>query len=332
MPWEGQAMNQAEAFKKFDDGLKLDPAERLGAEKCHNEITLLLKSQGLIVGGFLQGSFARKTMIKPLRDIDKVVILAETLRGLSPDQVMDRLQSVLAKAYPKATFDRSRHSLKLDFGEDSFCFDVVPAWETTTDDDDVLIADRKTGNWKRSNTRELIRVVSDRNDECDGLFIHVVRMIKHLVAHYMDEAVPGLHVESIAYLAMKTSMPYADACVAVLAVGADALGGSYADPTGKDCISERLTPDERVRAQAAFRTAADRAREAQCLAEAGDDNNAIRVWHDLFGDPFPQPAAQQLGSALAAAATGSITSSGHPSVSTAGRQSARPTRSWRRGA
>jgi hypothetical protein len=322
-------MNETEAFDRFDDELKLDPDERARAEICHNEITALLIACGFIIKAFLQGSFARKTMISPLRDIDKVVILAESLRGLTPDQVMDRLQAVLAKRYPNVTFERTRHSLKLDFGDDSFCFDVVPAWETTTDDDDVLIANRDTGQWDRSNTRELIRVVAERNKQTNDRFIHVVRMIKHLVVHYMNEIVPGLHAESITYLAMTTSMTYAEACIASLEVGTRALGGSYTDPTGKDCISERLSFEQRERAQEAFRIAAARAREAHLLAQAGDRDNALRVWHDLFGDPFPEPASQPLGAALAAAAAGSVTSAGHPSATTRGRQAAPPTRSWR---
>lgn len=322
-------MNETEAFDRFDDELKLDPAERARTETCHNEITALLIGCALIIKAFLQGSFARKTMISPLRDIDKVVILAESLRGLTPDQVMDRMQTMLANRYPDVTFERTRHSLKLDFGDDSFCFDVVPAWETTTDDDDVLIANRDTDQWDRSNTRELIRVVAERNKQTNGRFVHVVRMIKHLVVHYMNEIVPGLHAESIAYLAVMTSMTYADACIAVLDTGARVLAEGYSDPTGKDRISDRLSVEERSRAQDAFRVAASRAREAHQLAQAGDHDNALRVWYDLFGDPFPEPAGQALGAALATAAAGSVTSAGHPSATTRGRQSAPPTRSWR---
>jgi hypothetical protein len=322
-------MNEIQAFDEFDDALKLDPAERLRAEQCHNEITLLLKSAGLIVSAFLQGSFARKTMISPLRDIDKVVILAEVLRGLSPDEVMDRLEDVLRVRYPKATFDRTRHSLKIDFGPDTFCFDVVPAWETTSDDDDVLIANRDTSGWDRSNSRKLMRVIAERNDECDGRFIHIVRMIKHLVAHSMDEVIPGLHVESIAYAAINASMPYPQACQTVIGSAVQLLGDSYTDPTGQDQLSERLTDEERSRARNAFAVAAAKAREARDLAEAGDHTNTIRVWHEMFGEPFPEPKGQSLGGALAAAVGGSVTSTGHVSATTAARQSAPPTRSWR---
>lgn len=325
-------MNETDAFEAFDEGLKLDPLERLRAEKCHNEITLLLKAKGLIVSAFLQGSFARKTMIKPLRDIDKVVILDESLRDPSPDEVMDRLERVLSTSYLKATFERTRHSLKLDFGSDSFCFDIVPAWETPTGDDDVLIADRDHRNWKRSNTRELMRVVAERNKQTDGVFVHVVRMIKHLVADQMNKIIPGLHVESIAYAVLTCATPFADACIAVLDAGTRMLGGSYSDPTGTDPISARLTPERRLQAQGAFQAAAAQAVEAHRLAEAGDDANAIRVWHELFGDPFPAAQSQSLRTALAAAAGGSVTRTGHVSPTTAARQVARPTRAWGRDA
>jgi len=323
-------MNEVQAFEQFDNELKLNPSERVRAEKCHLEITALLTAKGLIVLAFLQGSFARKTMISPLRDIDKVVILSETLTGLSPDEVMNCLESALRVAYPNATFERTRHSLKIDFGNDSFCFDVVPAYETTTDDDDVLIANRDSQGWDRSNTRELMRVVRARNQEFDGRFIHVVRMIKHLVAHQMDEVIPGLHVESIAYAAMKSSLPYAQACLVVLEAGAELLAGSYTDPTGVDRLSDRLKPDARASAQAAFAAAAAKASEARALAEDGDEQNALRVWHDVFGDPFPEPKGQTLGAALSAATGGSVTRTGHVSPSAAARQSAPPTRSWRR--
>jgi hypothetical protein len=322
-------MNETQAFDRFDDELKLDPIERARAEKCHLEITAVLRGAGLIVLAFLQGSFARKTMISPLRDIDKVVIVAAAIRGLSPEEVMLRLEGALHAAYPNATFERTRHSLKVDFGNESFSFDVVPAHETTTDDDDVLIANCDSQGWDRSNTRELIRVVQRRNEECNGRFVHVVRMVKHLVAHRMDEVISGLHVESIAYAAVTTSIPYPEACLLALQTGAQLLGGSYTDPTGKDRISDRLTSDARATARAAFASAVAKAREARALADSGDVQNAVRVWHELFGAPFPEGKPQSVRGALAAATGGSVTSTGHVSTTSSGRQGAPPTRSWR---
>jgi hypothetical protein len=58
-------MNQDEAFEVFDEKLKLNPIERAGVIRLHNEITAVLVAAGVIVRAFLQGSFARKTMLGP---------------------------------------------------------------------------------------------------------------------------------------------------------------------------------------------------------------------------------------------------------------------------
>jgi len=320
-----------DAFDTFDENLKLDPDERAEAIKTHNEITDLLRDAGLIVGAFLQGSFARKTMISPLRDIDKVVILHPSLRTLDPDQVMDRLQRVLAPLYPNARFTRSRHALQMDFGPDTFSFDIVPAWETDTDDDDVLIANRDTGGWERSNTRQLIRVIAERNNRTGGRWVHQVRMGKQVIKHRLDGVIPGLHVESWAYMVIKERLDHDEALARILEAGARLVGGTYTDPTGKDQISERLKP-EALAAKGALQEIARRAREARRLTDAGDHNEAIRIWHDLCGEPFPEPKAQTTTDALAGAFHGgSVTSSGTVTSARTSPQVARPGRSWRRG-
>jgi hypothetical protein len=298
-------------------------------------MTQLLIRASVIVSAFLQGSFARKTMLAPLRDIDKIVIMAGRLADrpdpqARPELAMDRIEAVLARAYPHARFSRSRHALKVDFGADTFSFDIVPAFETLTIDDDVLIADIKDNRWERSNTRELIRTVADRNQSCDGQFIHQVRMGKQHVAHRLDSKLPGLHVESIAYEAILEPLDHPQACRRVFETGARLLIIGYTDPTGQDLISRRLDPEVAALAQAEFAEAAQLAREAQRLAAAGDDAAAIAIWHELFGDPFPNPPTQTARDALASSfAGGSVTSTGRVTTSRAGRQPTPPTRSWR---
>jgi hypothetical protein len=319
-----------EAFDEFDDALKLDPVQRVEAIKVHNEITAILHDKSLIVAAFLQGSFARKTMIAPLRDVDKVVVVDPSLAGLAPDEVMDRIQEVLADDYPDVTFDRTRHSLKIDFGEDSFYFDTVPAWETTTSDDDVCIANRDTGGWDRSNTRELIRVVAERNGETNGRFIHQVRMGKQAIHELLDGIIPGLHVESWAYIEITESIAHDEAVARILEAGANMLGGTYTEPTGVDTISARLKPEVVSQAKPVLQNAAVRAREARHLTDAGDHTEAIRIWHSILGDCFPAPTTQDAATALHNAFHGgSVTSAGTVAATSAGRQPARPSRSWR---
>ena len=320
----------SEAFDEFDDNLKLDPDERTAAEEIHNDITSLLRDKRIITGAFLQGSFARKTMIAPLRDVDKVVILHPSLAGLSPDEVMNRIQTALAAAYPDVTFDRTQHALQVDFGEESFYFDTVPAWETTTDDDDVCIANRDSGGWERSNTRELIRVVAVRNAATNGRFIHQVRMGKQAIKHLLDGIIPGLHVESWAYMVIDRAMDHDKALALLLDTGATALGTLYTEPTGVDTISTRLKPDVIATAKPVLLAAATRAAEARALTEAGDHNEAIRIWHEIFGDCFPAPKPQTPSEALRRSFEGgAVTTAGTVSTSRTGAQRSTPVRPWR---
>jgi Second Messenger Oligonucleotide or Dinucleotide Synthetase domain len=329
-----QVMNQDEAFEVFDEKLKLNPIERAAAIRLHNEITAVLLAAGVIVRAFLQGSFARKTMLGPLRDVDKVVILAGRLADrpdlrILPVLAMVEIEKVLAAACPEATFERGRHALKVDFGPERCSFDIVPAFETDTDDDDVLIANTEANTWDRSNTRTLIRVIAERNQACDGRFVHQVRMGKQYVVHSLEGLIPGLHVETFAYAAVTKPLEHPEACCRILEAGARLLTGTYTDPTGVDRICRKLKPEIAAQAQAAIAAAARSAREAQRLAAAGDHHSALAIWHELFGDAFPAPPAQPVAEAFQRSfAGGTVTSAGTVSTTSRGRQPSSPTRPW----
>ncbi len=323
-------MNVPEAFDDFDDEQKLDPDERAAAQDRHNEITEILKDAGIATIGFLQGSFARKTMIPPLHDVDKVIILTEAYRDKHPDAVMDAMQTAVAAECSPATFERSRHALKIDITDDPFLFDTVPAFESDGDNDDITIANRDDGTWPSSNLRELTRVVAQRNQDTDGRFIHQVRMAKQAVRELFEDGLPGLHVEAVAFQAITNTVEHPDACAAIFDKGAALLGADYWEPTGVDKISARLDPAVVRDAQLMFSNAAEQAHEALLLAAAGDHDEAIRIWRMLFGEPFPSAPAQSANEAVERLARGgSITTAAAVSATRAGRQPVPATRSWR---
>jgi hypothetical protein len=335
----------AQAFDAFHDGLKLDPDERQRAVDMHNDIANILSAQDYVDSHFLQGSLARKTMVKPLRDIDMVVTLApefaakytgeliqkKALREAAsstqgPTAAMEVLQAALEPRFPHATFSIGKHALTIDFGDDGFKFDVVPAID---EGDDVFIANTHTGNWERSNTRQLIRTVRERSQECNGRMVHEVRMIKHAVKQSpVGYGFFGLLSESITFHSVTASMPHAEACDAAFAVGADLLAGDeLLDPPGEDNLLRKLDAATRRTAQATFANWRDAAREALDLEAAGDHRAAIAMWHGIFGDVFPE-STQTVNEAARAWIGGAPTSSGHVTSRTR-RETARPARSWR---
>lgn len=288
----------AQAFDELDDRLKLDPVERERAIRIHNEITEQLRKAGVAVSGFLQGSFARKTMLAPLRDVDKVIIVVWDPDDTGPGSALRAAQWVareLRALYPDATVTIGKHCVQLELLDDDFTFDIVPALECDDDTGDVLLIDTEQDRWERSNTRTLISIVQERNGDCDGRWVRQVRFVKLFVRERLNGSVKGIHVEKFAWDAVNDTMPHDEAVAAILAAGATLLadGVEYTEPTGVERIDDRLDPDERRTASLEFQRAANEAARAVDLARKGEHNAAVAIWSSLFGDDFPKPDLRQ---------------------------------------
>lgn len=327
------------AFGEYDQALNLDPAERTAAQERHREITDVLRAAGLIEGTFLQGSFARKTMLKPLKDVDMVILLhpslAEKLRKPGGATLaMEILRAAVEEAFVDVQFDvddKPAHALQVTFADLNFTFDLVPAF-AEPNSEDVFIADRENDNgaWERSNTRTLNRIVSERNQATDGSWVHQVRMLKSFKKdHTVLEDTCGLLWEAFAYRAITKRLDHSEAIARALATAARMAKGTVYDPTGVDDLAAEWALAERADYTAAVESAARRAQEARRLEQDGEHAAAIDIWHTLLGDPFPEAPEQTADEALRGLAAGSVTSTGRAVVSSRGRELSRPGRSWR---
>ncbi|WP_169570449.1 nucleotidyltransferase domain-containing protein [Nocardioides insulae] len=327
------------SFTKLDENLNLDPFVRLKAQNLHNTIRDDLTKAGLIAGSFLQGSFARKTMLKPLKDVDIVCLLPadlwEQLRGPDgPGRAMESFKAPIVDRWPDVQFDvgdePSGKALRLTLSDVDFTIDLVPAFDT--DNDYVLIGDRFEGTWELSNTRIQLKRVSDRNQATNGRFVHQVREVKALSKHHEElDFVSGIVVESLAYAAIGRKMLDKDAVAAVLEYAKDAVKGPVLEPAGEDDVTIKWTSEERETAARVYAEASRKAAEALRLERAGDMDGAISVWHSLFGDVFPDAPARPVLDVMTAFAAGSVSSAGRPSTTTVAQQAAAPGRSWTRG-
>jgi len=321
-------MNLSESFDALDDNLKLDPAERDRAIEAHNRLGDLLVAAGVAKRTRLQGSFARKTMLPPLKDIDKVIELVDTFKEIlagpgGPEKAMLIIQEILEEEMPGVTFEVKQHALGIVVPGDGFDFDAVPAFNEEDGTGWIKIADIDDDDWEPSNTYLLIDTIADRNEACEGRFVRQVRMVKQAVK-IAGIDIPGLHVEAFAYDAVTTEMDHSAAVTATLSWAASALQGAYTDPTGVDRLDERLDSIQKGQARAGFQRLADLATKAQRLAGDGDEDGAALIWRDIFGDPFPKPDTakdflQQLHGGSGITSIGTVT----PSVSTP------KTRAWR---
>jgi hypothetical protein len=310
-------MDTHERFAVLDENLKLPPAERDKAIAAHQRLGDLLVKAGIAKRTRLQGSFARKTMLPPLKDIDKVIELIDDLAELlkvpgGPEKAMLLIKERIEKAIPNATFEIKKHALGVVLPGDGFDFDAVPAFNDEDGTGWIVIADTEDDDWEPSNTYVLIDTIAARNQLCEGRFVHQVRMAKQAVKEAKVD-LPGLHVETFAYNAITTKVDHPTAVARTLHRGAEMLCGPYTEPTGVDRIDTRLDPDQKAAAQHALAALADQADEALRLAAEGDDTGASRIWAGIFGEPFPAPDAmkgvlQDLHAGKALTSLGSITS------------------------
>lgn len=327
------------SFTTLDENLNLNMHVRLQAQGLHNKIRELLTRDGLVAGSFLQGSFARKTMLKPLKDVDIVCLLPNDswndLGGPEgPGRAMESFKAPLEMRWPGVKFDAgdkpAAKALRVAFPGIDFTIDLVPAFGQT--DNYVLIGDRFEGTWELSNTRIQLQLVSERNQQADGRFVHYVREAKELTKHHKElDFVCGIVVESMAYEVLGRKMPDKEAITRFLVHAKDAVMGRVIEPGGDDDVIAKWTSDQRQLAAHVYGQAARMASEARALERAGDRDAAIDVWHSLFGDAFPSAPVRSVHDVLGALAAGSVTSSGRPSTTRAARQLAAPGRSWSRG-
>ncbi|GGM11310.1 nucleotidyltransferase domain-containing protein [Nakamurella endophytica] len=330
----------ASAFETFNSNISLNPADRARAEHRHRDVASVLADARLAASTFLQGSFARKTMRKPLKDVDIVVVLPAEMeprwRTASGARTVHELfKEPLRRRYgAKMSFDQTAQAgkaLQLCFDDVDFTIDLVAAFDTG-DPNWVDIANRHEGLWEPSNIRQLVRVVAERNQATDGRFIHQVRMVKEAVAQ--DDRLDGLcglATESLTYAAVTQKMPHLRAVAATLRYAATAVAGQVLDPTGVDDLSAKWTPQQRAAWAYALDVAARRAEEALRLERDGQFTDAIATWSALLGEDFPDaPAGQSAADMIAAMASGgTVTSTGRVTSSVHGAGGGRPVRAWR---
>jgi hypothetical protein len=329
----------AAAFGAFDQAISLDIRERDRAQARHREVSDCLIEAAIAQSTFLQGSFSRKTMRRPLKDVDIVVVLPAHFwpeLEQQPAKALDLFKQPLRNRFRGIVrFDVHDHpakALQVIFDDCPFTFDLVAGFEDPRGGEDVFIANRETGAWDRSNSRTLRRVIAERNQETNGRFVHQVRMVKEFKAQHPElEELCGLACESLTYAAVTREMQHAGAIGTTLRYAASAVMGPVMDPTGVDDLTVKWRFEQRVSFAAVFRSGADRAEEALGLDADGSPVASIDVWCSILGEDFPAASPQSESEALRYLAGGSVTSTGRATSTLRGAQPLRPARAWRRG-
>lgn len=269
------------------------------------------------------GSFARRTKIRELDDIDLMIAFSaqegyyadhgdyitihvkeEKLGLLCNDdtdilnsrKVINKIVSQLNQVpqYDSADMKRSQEAATLKLKSHTWNFDIVPCFFTKKDAygrDYYLIPDGN-GNWKKTDPRIDSKRTSEVNQNHDGNVLNVIRIIKYWNKRPTMPSMPSYLLENMIlnyYIQNQYSKAsqYVDLeIIKILQYLSLQILNSVSDPKGIQGELNNLSFDDKLKISARASLDYQRATEARNYEENGDHDNSIKKWKEIFGQNF----------------------------------------------
>jgi hypothetical protein len=300
-------------------------AERDKASEQQKEVRKRLDALLTLDDTYLSGSYRRRTLIRPLDDIDLLVVLnweaykdTIALDAAGASAALDLIDAALAKAYPKSERHRFDNCIQIVFAGTGIGFDVVPAFRVSKDE--FRIPDEGRGKWLVTNPREVERLVTEANQgRTDEWLVPLVKLLKAWNDEH-GKPLRGYHLEAMAYYALLTAPANARDGIAWLL---EQLSTRVWSTTPDIWLSGEspdadLTLAQRQTASALLAVAGQAARRAIRADEEGRVSDAHAIWREIFGGRYPESgitkSAKPMSAweAMKAVSTGAyITASSH---------------------
>lgn len=200
-PYERAKQSILEEFEKLRSKIEPTENEKSLVSAGHSKMRSMLENSTdvKIVDTFLTGSYARDTMIRPLKDVDFIVkIHYGHHKNDTPMQLLSKISRVLRSAYPSTPVIIKQPCIRVQF---SYChFEVVPAIGFSDDEGLFKIPTDSGLGWQQTYPKIPDKWMTQENKEAGGLFKPTVKMLKR----WRDEhKVPlrSFHLEMLARMA-----------------------------------------------------------------------------------------------------------------------------------
>lgn len=296
----------AQAFETFFPTLELTDAERENASAQHIYLREQLQQELSVQDNFLSGSYARRTAVRPLNDIDVFLVLAPTggfNARTAPESILTEVKRVLEVIYPRKTARKQARSINIEFTGTGIAYDVVPAF--SADNDVYTIPNAEASNWIRTNPRIHAEMSTVANDQAGKKLKPLLKAVKH-ANNRRDNPARSFHLEVLAWKVLSRDPgTYIDGLVTLL----DGLAARLCDPCPDPA---RLGPDIRPsldRCQASARWLGEMATlalDARQLASDGRTGEAHTRLRQILGEQWPEKGSSGSRAAAAVVVGGSV--------------------------
>lgn len=295
----------AQAFETFLQSLELTEGQTDEASRQHTYLRTELQQRMEVEDNFLSGSYARRTAIRPLNDIDVFLVLRETTRysrSSTPQAVLEQVRAALAAAYPQKTPRVQARSVNIEFVGTGIAYDVVPAFSER--DGVYVIPDRDQSRWIRTNPRRHAELATAANERSNKRIKPLIKAVKHASrVHGADTRSFHLEVLSWGASAAVASGSYLAGLVELLRHLRSSVTGPCPDPSelGPDI---RPSSERCAAAQTWLAQMHALAHEAEALAQDGRTGEAHAKLRELFGDEWPEKGSKPRGGGAAIVSSG----------------------------
>jgi hypothetical protein len=242
-----------------------------------------------VLDSFLAGSYARSTMIGPLKDADLdivMVVAASYYAENTPATLLAKVRDALKHTYPSTpSISPNGQAVTITFTD--FKVDVVPAFYRQGGG--YLIPNTNTGTWISTDPTVHATVLTAANKAHNGDLVPLIKMMRAwnrannrgFVGFYLELMTTDI-LTNIKITDFPSGMRY------VFDHGREKVKFKQRDPAG---FNNEINPLNTVptvnEAVARFTSAYNTALEAEQLANLGQIREATDKWRKIFGDYFP---------------------------------------------
>jgi hypothetical protein len=187
---DGKALTLSEYFKQLLSNIE-PPEHRLAiAQEIPSDVRRYLEESGNFDTKYphsrLTGSYKRHTAVHNIKDVDFLLFVRYEGNRLEPADVLKELRAVL-DGLPEAlgyggraqTLRGQRRSVRVEFDNEDFHLDVVPALIPDGIDEVLLVPDREWSEWVESHPLGYGKALSILNVANDEKVVPLVKMFKH---------------------------------------------------------------------------------------------------------------------------------------------------------
>lgn len=265
------------------------------------------------------GSFARKTKIRELDDVDIMFCLtangATYLKNdevytihtpnagyrlqylsdyniLNSRRVVNKLKNSLSKIeqYSSADLNSRGEAATLNLQSYEWVFDIVPCFYTDTN---LYLIPDGNGNWKSTDPRVDQNIVTSINQNYRGRALQLIRTLKYWNRHNSTYTITSYLFEQIVINFIKTKSElsqWIDFDVRdFFYYLSQYIYSSVNDPKGIQGDLNKLSYEQKKAISEKSSWAYSKAREAtNAETKEKDHQKAINKWRDIFGSNFPK--------------------------------------------